>query len=253
MIHAPLPEAIQPLMQAYLTQVAQRLPGLMTACYLHGSVALSAFDPALSDVDFITIVSRRCTPDDLAQLAAVHAALEKQYPPLQGSYLQADDLGKLTIEPAPYYSDGVLHPRGQHDINSVTWWLLKHRGLILLGPPPDYEVDWGLLVTNMRHNLNTYWRSYIRDPRRMAWLLSDYGVQWTVLGTLRQVYTFAEHDITSKVGAGEYALAKLPARWHRIIREALRIRQHEPESIYRSRFTRSVDTFRFLQYIIYHQ
>jgi hypothetical protein len=249
-MHPTLPDAIQPLMQEYLTQVEQRLPGLMTACYLHGSVALGAFEPALSDVDFITVVSRRCTPDDLAQLATIHAALEKRYPPLQGSYLQADDLGKLRIEPAPYYSDGVLHPSGRHDINSVTWWVLKNKGITRLGPPPDYEVDWDLLVTKMQQNLHNYWGSYIRDPRRMAWLLSDYGVQWTVLGTLRQVYTFAEHDITSKTGAGEYALHKLPARWHRIIREALRIRQQEPGALYRSRFTRALDAFRFLQYII---
>jgi hypothetical protein len=49
--------------------------------------------------------------------------------------------------------------------------------------------------------MNTYWARFTTDPRYIAWLLADYGIQWTVLGVLRQFYTFREHAITSKVGA----------------------------------------------------
>jgi hypothetical protein len=38
------------------------------------------------------------------------------------------------------------------------------------------------LAGSLKQNLNGYWAGFTRKPSRMAWLLSDYGVQWTVLG-----------------------------------------------------------------------
>lgn len=96
-----------------------------------------------------------------------------------------------------------------------------------------------MLIRKMLQNLNTYWASFTRQPGRMVWLWCDYGIQWAVLGVLRQFYTFREGDITSKSGAGEYALKQLPERWHRLIQEALNIRHETPGSLYR-----------FLQFII---
>jgi hypothetical protein len=42
-------------------------------------------------------------------------------------------------------------------------------------------------------------------------LLSDWGVQWAVLGVLRQFYTLREGRITSKTKAGEYGGARRSA------------------------------------------
>lgn len=256
-MHTQLPESVKPLLDDYIALMEKELPGLMTGLYLHGSTALDAFDPAQSDVDFITVTSRTCTPDDVARLAVIHQTLAAKYlrPPLQGSYLKKSDLGQFenSIEPQPYYSDGTLHPLGHHDINAVTWWLLKNRGVTLFGTEAqalEFSVDWDKLLSDMMQNLNTYWVRYTREPSRMMWLLSDYGVQWAVLGVLRQYYTFREQDITSKIGAGEYALKHLPERWHTIVQEALNIRTQTDTVFYSSRLTRAVEAFRFLRFII---
>ncbi len=254
---AEIPEVIKPLLEAYIAALEKELPGLMTGFYLHGSIALGAFHSHLSDIDFITVVSRRCTADDIERLKAIHKAIEKTYPqwPLQGSYLQVSDLGKFEdeIEPHPCYSDGRLEPSGQQDVNSVTWWMLKNRGVTLVGALPenlDFSVDWTLLTTKMLENLNSYWARYTDNPIRIAWLFSDYGIQWAVLGVLRQLYTFQERDITSKIGAGEYALKHLPPRWHRLIQEALNIRNQSSQSLYRFRIVRAVEALRFLKFVI---
>jgi hypothetical protein len=256
-MQAELPESIKPLIQEYIRLMEQEVPGLMTAFYLHGSIALGAFHPRFSDIDFVTVISRRCTAGDVQRLAAVHQRLAKQYPrpELQGSYLLASDLGKDedAIAPHPSYSDGKLDPNGHHDTNEITWWLLKNRGLAPFGAEPaslEYTVDWDKLIANMRHNLNSYWKQFTTNPMRMSWLLADFGIQWTVLGVLRQFYTFKERDITSKSGAGEYALQHLPERWHRIIQEALNIRNEISGSLYRSRLTRAREALRFLNFII---
>ena len=215
---------------------------------------LGAFNPRLSDIDLVIVVSRRCLPDDIASLTAIHQEISAKFPRpyLEVSYLQHDDLGKFEgdIAPHPFSHDGVLHPSGHHDENRVTWWLLQQRGIALVGEIPTFSVDWDALVAETHENLNRYWVRFIREPARIAWLTSDYGIEWTVLGVLRQYYTFVENDITSKDGAGEYALDHLPVRWRRIVQEALAIRQETYLSPYRSRLLRAFEAWRFLRYII---
>lgn len=249
--NARVPECLCPLLHDYLTSTEQMLPGLMTGFYLHGSLALNVFDPAQSDVDFVAVVSRSCTAPDIDHLAAIHRQIEQDYPkwPMQGSYLLPGDLGQPRSAPSPHYSDANLMSNRTDSENPVTWWLLKQHGIRLLGPAPEqlaYPLDRAALNAWLLGNLNSYWRSFTRDPRRIAWLMADYGVQWAVLGVLRQFYTLHEGEITSKLGAGVYGLETLPPRWHRLIGEAIAIRQGAHGSAYRSRAGRALDAFQFL-------
>lgn len=50
---------------------------------------------------------------------------------------------------------------------------------------------------------------------------------WGVLGVTRLHYTLATGMVTSKAGAGAYALETFPERWHRILREAVDIRTNQ--------------------------
>jgi hypothetical protein len=169
--------------------------------------------------------------------------------------LQSGDLGRFddALSPHPHYSDGKLHPAERHGLDLADWWILQTHGITILGPAAEslpFTVDWELLISRMRENLNTYWASYTQKPQRIAQLLTDYGVQWAVLGVLRQYYTFAEHDITSKVGAGQYALTHLPAQWHTIIQEAINIREQPTASLYRIKLNRAIEAVRFVRYVI---
>lgn len=254
-----IPPQLHTLLHDFQSLHTKELPGFMTGLYLHGSIALDAFNDAFSDIDFVAFTSRRATASDVESLAALHKTIAAKHPRwmLEGSYLQWHELGVMEDEllPGPTYHDGKLDPNGKFDINGVTWWVLKHRGIALLGPEPDelpLEVDWDLLITRMKENLNSYWASFIRKPQRIVWLLGEYGIQWTVLGVLRQYYTFVAHDITSKTGAGEYALSHLPSEWHRLIREAIRIRQQTPGSLYNSKIGRAAEAYRFLRFVIHY-
>jgi hypothetical protein len=42
----------------------------------------------------------------------------------------------------------------------------------------------------------------------------------------------------------------VPTRWHNLIREAINIREGQPERFYRFALWRAFDTVRFLRYII---
>jgi hypothetical protein len=252
-----IPLSAQQVLDEYIAVVQAALPGLLTGVYVHGSLALNAYTPGFSDIDFISITSRRCTANDIDALRALHHTLVQRYShaQLEGCYLLAQDVGRFedAMPPHSYVHDGIFQASGYHDINAVTWWILKHRGIAVYGPPTDQfdiHIDWERLLADMHHNLNTYWANFTTTPRRMAWLLKDYGIQWAVLGVLRQFYTFRERAITSKVGAGTYGLTHTPQQWHQIIQEAINIREGNTPSSYRSRIVRAITARAFLQLII---
>ncbi|MBN1640275.1 MAG: DUF4111 domain-containing protein [Anaerolineae bacterium] len=267
-----IPEPVRPLLQAYLSMVGGKLPGLLYAFYLEGSIALGGFNERFSDIDFLAILDRPATPGEVDLLRSIHAAIDRRYPrrKMMGPYLQLSDLRRLDRRAAPHPAchDGVLRSGAQFELDSVEGWILAHHGITLLGPEPrelPLTVDWGEIVRKMRLNLNTYWARWVRRPDKMAIMLSDWGIQWTVLGVLRQFYSFREHTITTKVGAGRYALGCLPARWRPLIQEAIRIRDGNGRpliqeairirdgngrSLYRSRIVRAGHAVRFLRIMI---
>jgi hypothetical protein len=252
-----IPDIIQPLLERYLALTGNRLPGLITGFYLTGSIALGGFNERFSDVDFVAVLNRRLADADIDALRLIHQSIAAEYPrwPLSGNYLQPEQLGgsPANCEPHPYYHDGVFHSQGYFELNPVTWWTLKNCGIALAGCAAHdlpFRVDWDALVSWMRRNLNTYWAGWTWQPARLFMLFSDWGIQWAVLGVLRQFYTFRENSIATKEEAGRYALAILPARWRRLIGEALAIREGEGHSAYRFRFARMVEAVSFLRFVI---
>jgi len=75
-------------------------------------------------------------------------------------------------------------------------------------------------------------------------------IEWGVLGVSRIYYTFKERDITSKIGAGEYALRTVPHRWHKIINEAMRLRKRNKKSCYKSIFQRRKYALDYIEFIM---
>lgn len=251
-----IPAHIQPLLDDYTHALDREVPDLVTGLYIHGSIALNAYVPGKSDIDTTAFLSRPAITTDLEQLQALHQthAATHPRPLLEVSYVQWSDLGKPESNvTSPIYHDGNFKAAGNFDVNLVTWWIIKQHGITLIGPQSSelpLAVDWSRLIQQMHTNLNSYWARYLHRPRAIAWFLFDYGIEWIVLGVLRQYYSFVANDITSKHGAGEYALAHLPEEWHRIIREALRIRHQEPNSCYKTKLSRAGEAYNFVRYII---
>jgi hypothetical protein len=107
--------------------------------------------------------------------------------------------------------------------------------------------------------MNTYWVSWIDQlenkleenaiSNHIELEQIDNAVEWCTLGMLRQLYTIKEHNITSKIGAGEYGLKILPERLHELIREAIAIKRRERMPIYSSQVIRLKDLIELLRFI----
>lgn len=246
------PITLVPTLEGYLSLVDQCLPDFLGSFYIVGSIALDEFNPDFSDIDFVAGIRHPAREHELQALKEIHGAVERNHPrwKLEGMYLPQSQLGKA--DDVLNYHDGHLNLRPA-EADPVTWWILKHHGLPLLGPDPrslPLTVDADLLVSWTRQNMNTYWRSWTQRPGRLVKLLSNWGIQWAVLGVSRQFYTLRENRIISKQRAGEYALLAVPARWRRILREAIRIRTRSGAPLYRSRPERMIDAVKFMKYMM---
>jgi hypothetical protein len=234
-----LPADVDRVVSRYLALVDAAAPGLVEGLYLVGSVALGDFHPRTSDVDFIAVSSAPVDEVSRRALASVHAdlAAEASRPAFDGIYAT---FGELTRSPAN--TAGPVHHGGRLTIgpggrSPVEWATLAWHGVPVRGPDAAQlcvQADAAELTAWTLENLDQYWQRWItqsKDPatRTAMAMLTDWGVAWGVLGVSRQHYTVATGQITSKTGAGRYALGRFPARWHGVIEEALRCRP-EPVS-----------------------
>jgi hypothetical protein len=109
------------------------------------------------------------------------------------------------------------------------WKLLGDRGVAVRGPVPSGLQVWAdraALTAWTVENLNGYWVGLLERVRALPAERMDARLAvWGVLGVARLHYTLVTGEITSKSGAGEYALARFPDRWGPIVRECLRIRR----------------------------
>ncbi|MCZ8511878.1 DUF4111 domain-containing protein [Paenibacillus filicis] len=238
-----LPDKVEQTMSRLCAGLQSVLPDNLDSVYVYGSVALGAYIEGSSDIDFIAVLRRRITDSEYRAIAAAHHELEQTMPgtDIMGAYIRREDLGKPahTMRPFPTYFSNRLHLDGTGaDLNPVTWWILRRHGICVYGSntPMTYSATAEELTEYTLYNMNTYWAGWIgrleqqlvNSEHNPAPEAVNEAVEWCVLGMLRQWYTLREHDVTSKIGAGEYGLERLPGRWHGLISEAIAIKRREP-------------------------
>lgn len=263
-----LPSTVELTINKLIRALQFRVPGLVQSVYLYGSVALDAYVEGTSDIDFIAIVTKPLTAELQQGIADAHRDVEAELPKsdLMGAYLQKEHLGVPVsgIRPLTIYYEKKLHTDGQGaDLNPITWYLLKNRGICVYGPTAafDYDVPAESLARYVIQNMNSYWLGWVNrlaerlgDPNlscsdTLVKDMMDEAVEWCVLGMLRQLYTIRERGITSKLGAGEYGLSIIPGKWRGLIVEALAIKRREPLRQYDSQEQRLRDLVELLRYV----
>ena len=259
-----IPTLVQKVLDDYIALVNDRLPNTLEEVYLQGSIALGAYVENSSDIDFIVITNRRLLEADAVVLTEIHSKIASQYkhPELDGVYVVRGDVGRLNLDDDQYlnYNSGKLSCSSNFD--PIIWWILKMKGLKVVGseqPAFDFDIHSKHLLSYVNENMNSYWAQRVQkmeisitESYKLPAEEIDYEIEWTVLGLLRQFYTLKEHDIISKLGAGEYALLHLPNEWHPIIKEAINIRKGEKENMFTSDKERIDMTIRFSKYIIHY-
>jgi len=254
-------ETVGEVARRYLDLADEALPGRVEGLYLVGSVALDDYRPGQSDVDFLAVTAEPVTEGDLGTVAALHETLAEGVPSpaFEGAYVTwaqlAADPGD--VETALSHHDGEVTVDAAA-ANPVHWQTIAQCPVAVRGPS-DVTVwaDEGALRTWVRTNLDEYWAVWVARQRKLmgrgTMLLGDWAVMWGVLGIPRLHYTLATGKVTSKTGAGEYALETFGDEWVPIVTEALRLRRGEGEQAedYRRRpLTRRRDALGFMDHVL---
>ncbi|HJE57799.1 MAG TPA: DUF4111 domain-containing protein [Nocardiopsis listeri] len=254
---------VQTLTQAFLANADQEAPGLVQGLYLTGSVALGDFRPHTSDVDFVIVTERHPVGEELDALRRIHHRTGHQVPAPQfnGIHVTWDELGRDPSEcgPVPSVINGRFRARATADVNPVTWHVLAERGVTARGPHP-VELDvWDepeSLRTWSLGSLDEQWRRWrekagrLVTPRGLA-VLGSLAPSWSVLSVSRLHFTLKTGEITSKSGAGAYALHAFPERWQRIVNECLRVRRGaRSPSLYESALARRRAALDYIEMVL---
>lgn len=258
-----VPAKTQLVLDEYFQLLEQKFPNFIESFCLYGSISLGAFEDGLSDIDFISIIKGKLAESELKVLKEIHKNIQRKFPEtiLDGFYILKEDMQSLNKGKVSSirFNDGKFHGFTDFDKNSIDAFQLQKYGITIRGEKPEnnsYMVDWNILMDNMRQNLNTYWLGWLNDCKRFPSIkyiglyFSINMIEWGVLGVSRLYYSFIEKDIISKAGAGEYALRKVPEKYHKIIKESLRYRQGNKKSYYRSIVLRQKDTLDYMAFMI---
>lgn len=245
-----LPPAVDAAVRRYLGVADRLLPGRVVGFYLVGSVALGAFRPGRSDIDFVAVLDGGLDGSELRRLRAVHVAAglrsgttalargQVTFPgTCNGVFVRADDLTRPVSAIAPVASHtGVGFNVGRgFDVNPVQWTTLATRGVAVRGPQPatlglDPEPD--TLRRWNRDNLASYWGSWAQATQRRTGLrfraTPRWSTAWGALGAPRLHHTIATGEVISKEAAGEYARATFDPRWRPVVDEGLAYWRDQP-------------------------
>src|SRR3954454_11073377 len=216
----------------FLDLADERLPGLLEGLYLHGSLGFGEWYDGRSDVDYVAVLSHRPDTATTQALGRLHNHLSETFPrpPLDGSHVTWADLARSSsaCPDVPCTLAGAFRI-GRVDIHPVTWHQLARHGLTMRGPQLDrvrVHADEHELREYTARNLEEYWTPQIERLRHApeADAAAAETVAWFVLGTSRLHHLLATHTLTSKTGAGHYAVAAFGQRWRPLVSEALAVR-----------------------------
>jgi len=251
---SPLPGPVEAVCTTFLDAVPD---GLVTGLYLRGGIAFGEWVPGKSDVDFTATLSRRPCDEDVATLRAAHATVAAAYadsPFFDGAHLPADDLTRSPAEcpDAPAVQQHEFAVRDAYD--PVSWHELARHGVTVAGPPVESLGIWtddAVLRAHTIDNLDTYWRRHAEacthDPERAS---VPFACEWVVPGIARLHHLLVTGRQTAKSMATRWGLEYYPERFHRVLREALWVREGAFEPQYDDLVERGRDIGAFATYVV---
>jgi hypothetical protein len=247
-----LPPPVADVSERFLALVPD---GLVIGLYLRGGLGFGEWVEGRSDVDFVATLDHRPTSDEVELLRGVHERLASYSPvPFDGMHVLTVDLARdpRDLPDVPtvlhgHFAEDTLDPM-------IAWHELARCGVTVSGPPLESLTIWtsdATLRDFTRDNLDTYWRGTADALARMpAEGAAEEACCWCVLGVARLHHLLVTGEMTSKSGAGRWGVSFYEERWHRVLREALRIREGGPDEYDGATADRGRDTAAFVAHVV---
>jgi predicted nucleotidyltransferase len=226
----PYPE-LREVLRIFVAQVQAELAKNLVGIYLVGSLASGDFDSD-SDVDFLVVINTDLTPANMENLQAIQRKVHKIdcYPArhLEGSYITLHDLndwqtvGKKDL----YYFDNgsTTYEWSGHDNNWHVRWILRERGILLLGPEPETllpPIPPNELQREMKasmHIIMQFFAESLAQP--LNFFNSQFGQSFVVLTCCRILHTLHTGEVQSKKAGAIWAQQAVDPAWRTFVARA---------------------------------
>ena len=226
----PYPK-LREVLNIFVAEVQAELADNLVGIYLVGSLASGDFDLD-SDVDFLVVINTELTATNEIHLQAIQRQIYALncYPAqhLEGSYITLVDLNDWNTvgEKELYYFDNgsTAFEYSVHDNNWHVRWILRERGLSLIGPAQETFLSpiptselLGEMKTSMRQ-IRSAFAAAISQP--LNFLNSQFGQSFVVLTYCRMLHTLYTGEVQSKKAGAQWAEQSVAPEWRELIDRA---------------------------------
>lgn len=200
----------------------------LVGAYLFGSSTTDEFDRE-SDVDVVVVTADEIPDETFAALQAMHARIAA-IDSWCATQMEVSYIPKRAIR--RYDPPDIVHPRldrgtdeslymMSHDADWVVQrYLIRERGLALLGPAPSTLIE-PVSSDDMRRAMRELLREWLAPILENPPHVRTRGYQsFIVLSTCRILYTIEKGDVLSKRAALLWGEKALDSRWTPLIRGA---------------------------------
>jgi predicted nucleotidyltransferase len=212
-------------------EIAADLGGNLVGFYLVGSIASGDFDLD-SDVDFLVVTNTELAVANMKALQDIQVKMYAIdcYPAkhLEGSYISLSDLNDWSIvgdKKLYYFENGsTRYEQSTHDNQWHVRWILRERGITLVGPKPETivraippnELSNEIKMTML--HLRKLFEEEINGPK--GFFNSRFGQPFVVLTYCRMLHTLRTGTVQSKKAGAEWAKRHVDPRWVSLIDRA---------------------------------
>jgi predicted nucleotidyltransferase len=218
----PDPE-IDWLLKNLLDQMHQILGKNLVGLYLYGSLVTGDFDPEISDIDLLAVVSSDVDQGQFERLHAMHDDLEARSPRwkdrIEVQYVSIHALRTFRTERSRIAAISPGEPFHFKDAGRewlINWYIIRERGQALYGMDPSAHIPpisrQEYLQTVREHA--TMWVEWLEQPHDQAWQ------GYVILTMCRALYAVRFGEQPSKQKAALWMQNEYP-EWASLIDQAL--------------------------------
>jgi predicted nucleotidyltransferase len=228
--HQPYPE-LREVLEIFVAEVKAELVENLVGIYLVGSVASGDFDLD-SDVDFMVVINTELDETNIKHLQEIQIKVHEMdcYPAkhLEGSYISIGDLNDWSSvgeKKLNYFDNGsTMFEQSVHDNNWHVRWILRERGITLIGPEPNtilQPIPTDELLVEMRTSMLQILKAFedaINQP--LNFWNSQFGQSFVVLTCCRILHTLHTGTVQSKKVGAKWAKQFIKPQWVKLIERA---------------------------------
>ncbi len=228
--------ALRDVLHIFVGEIAAALKENLVGFYLVGSIATGDFDLD-SDVDFLVVTNTELTAADMQPLQDIQIKIHATdcYPAkhLEGSYISIHDLndwGIVGTKNLFYFDNGsTTYEQSTHDNQWHVRWVLRERGITLLGPQPKTILQ-PIPIPEMISEIKAAMLQTMQVfedaiDRPLSFYNSRFGQSFFVLTYCRMLHTLHTGAVQSKKAGALWAKEFLDPEWIDVIDRAWKERE----------------------------